>query len=231
MHRSLSIATKWFLRRRGDHPPPPPPPLSFFCSRPFSGYRERLTYASLHSINFDDALSLFCEMLHSHPLPTILDFTRVLTAIAKMNKHHDAVVEALGISHDLYTCTILIDCLCRCSRLSLALSVLADIVTYNVLLDCLCSKGKVEKAMVMVEDMEKREGSLALRGVKPDAIAYRTTISGLSRKGRRREADKLCRKMKEDGIIVPIKCIHNDETLTDHHTSSSLAEFIKVIHE
>lgn len=173
MHRSLSIATKWFLRRRGDHPPPPPPPLSFFCSRPFSGYRERLTYASLHSINFDDALSLFCEMLHSHPLPTILDFTRVLTAIAKMNKHHDAVVEALGISHDLYTCTILIDCLCRCSRLSLALSVLADIVTYNVLLDCLCSKGKVEKAMVMVEDMEKREGRYV------DIVTYSIIIRGM----------------------------------------------------
>uniref|UniRef100_M4EG13 Pentacotripeptide-repeat region of PRORP domain-containing protein n=1 Tax=Brassica campestris TaxID=3711 RepID=M4EG13_BRACM len=471
MHRSLSIATKWFLRRRVN---PPPPPLSFFCSRPFSGYRERLATASLHSINFDDALSLFCEMLHSRPLPTILDFTRVLTAIAKTNKHHDAVVylcrkmEALGISHDLYTFTILIHCLCRCSRLSLALSVLAkmtklgiepsvvtlgsllngfcrgsklrealslsltpwgvnltssfttpsgrwseaarlvrdmikrrkidpnvifysgmihvfvkegnlfeavnlykemilrsvdtnvftynslinglcvdgrlgeakrmfdsmrcspdlvtyntlikgfckskrvedgmrllcemaregivgdaftyntlihgycqagklsvalkvfgrmvdcgvapDVVTYNVLLDCLCSKGKVENAMVMVEEMEKREMyvdivtysiiirgmcrsnkvkeawclfcSLALKGVKPDAIAYRTMISGLSREGRRREADKLCRKMKEDGIIMPIKCIHNDETLRDHHyTSSSLAELIKVIHE
>ncbi|CAF2039395.1 BnaA09g12140D [Brassica napus] len=437
MHRSLSIATKWFLRRRGD-----PPPLS----RPFSGNRrERLATASLHSINFDDALSLFCEMLHSRPLPTILDFTRVLTAIAKTNKHHDAVVylcrkmEALGISHDLYTFTILIHCLCRCSRLSLALSVLAkmtklgiepsvvtlgsllngfcrgsklrealslsltpwgvnltssfttpsgrwseaarlvrdmikrrkldpnvvfysgmihvfvkegnlfeavnlykemirrsvdpnvftynslinglcvdgrlgeakrmfdsmscspdlvtyntlikgfckskrvedgmrllcemaregivgdaftyntlihgycqagklsvalkvfgrmvdcgvapDVVTYNVLLDCLCSKGKVENAMVMVEEMEKRD-ILALKGVKPDAIAYRTMISGLSREGRRREADKLCRKMKEDGIIMPIKCIHNDETLGDnHYTSSSLAEFIKVIHE
>ncbi|KAG2277497.1 hypothetical protein Bca52824_060052 [Brassica carinata] len=163
-----------------------------------------------------------------------------------------------GIIGDVFTYNTLIHGYCQAGKLSVALKVFGrmvdcgvapDVVTYNV-----------EKAMVMVEDMEKREGmyvdivtysiiirgmcrsgkvreawclfcSLALKGVKPDAIAYRTMIAGLSRKGRRREADKLCRKMKEDGIIMPIKCIHNDETLRDHHASSSLAEFIKVIHE
>ncbi|CAA7031943.1 unnamed protein product [Microthlaspi erraticum] len=101
MPRSIAIATastaKGFLRRRHllergnfDNPEAASHSFCVIWSRPFSGathYRERLRNGFLRSIKFDDAFNLFCEMLRSRPLPSIVDFTRVLTAIAKMNKY------------------------------------------------------------------------------------------------------------------------------------------------
>ena len=58
--------------------------------------------------NVDHAIDLFDTMLHMRPLPSILDFTLLLNAIARM-KHYSLVItlikhiESFGISPDLYT--------------------------------------------------------------------------------------------------------------------------------
>ena len=68
--------------------------------------------------NVDHALDLFDTMFHMRPLPSILDFTLLLNAIARM-KHNSLVItlikqiELFGISPDLYTLTILINCFCH----------------------------------------------------------------------------------------------------------------------
>ena len=41
--------------------------------------------------NLDHALGLFDSMLHMHPLPSIVDFTQLLGAIARM-KHYSIVI-------------------------------------------------------------------------------------------------------------------------------------------
>jgi leucine-rich PPR motif-containing protein len=98
------VRRHYLLLERGNNP-------ETSLSRSFSGashhhhYRERLRN-ELHCIKFDDAFSLFCEMLQSRPIPSIVDFTRVLTVIAKMNKFDIVIylyhkMENLGISHDL----------------------------------------------------------------------------------------------------------------------------------
>ncbi|GLT71738.1 hypothetical protein SLA2020_437360 [Shorea laevis] len=45
--------------------------------------RDRCRSRSLR--NLDEALGLFHTMLHMHPLPTLVDFNQLLTAIARMN--------------------------------------------------------------------------------------------------------------------------------------------------
>jgi hypothetical protein len=44
--------------------------------------------------NVDDALCVFDRMLHMHPLPSIVDFNQLLTAIARM-KHHSTVISLI----------------------------------------------------------------------------------------------------------------------------------------
>jgi len=64
-------------------------------------------------LKLDDVVALFSDMAQSRPLPSIVEFSKLLSAIAKMNKF-DLVIsfgekmESLGISHNLYTYNILI---------------------------------------------------------------------------------------------------------------------------
>lgn len=64
--------------------------------------------------NLDHALDLFDEMLHMDPLPSIVDFTGLLAAIARM-KHYPVVITlfkqmgSLGIAPDLSTLNFLIN--------------------------------------------------------------------------------------------------------------------------
>lgn len=89
----------------------------------------------------------------------------------------------------------------------------------------MCRSGKVKEVWCLF-------CSFVFKGVKFDVIVYRIMILGLFREGWWCEVDKLCRKMKEDGIIMLIKCIYNDEIFGDnYYISLLLVEFIKVIYE
>ena len=82
--------------------------------------------------NVDHALDLFNTMLHMRPLPSIDNFTHILGVIARM-KHYPAVIslikriESFGISPDVYTLTILINCFYHLNRLDFGITVLATI--------------------------------------------------------------------------------------------------------
>ena len=66
----------------------------------------------------DDALTLLNQMLHTHPRPSLFEFTQLLGTIVRM-KHYEAAVsllrqmELLGIHHDVYTLNIVLNCFCR----------------------------------------------------------------------------------------------------------------------
>ena len=58
--------------------------------------------------NLDDALPLFDRMLHMRPLPSIVDFTQLLGAIARMKYYSEVIalikqMESSAISPDNYT--------------------------------------------------------------------------------------------------------------------------------
>ena len=83
--------------------------------------------------NLDHALGLFDTMLHMHPLPSTVDFTQLLGAITRM-MHYSVVItliqrmELFGISPDVYTLTVLINCYCHLNRVNFVFSVLATIL-------------------------------------------------------------------------------------------------------
>ena len=65
--------------------------------------------------NLDHVLDLFDKMLHMHPLPSIVDFTRMFGSIARM-KHYPIVITLIrdmgsfGITLDVCTLKVLINC-------------------------------------------------------------------------------------------------------------------------
>ena len=88
--------------------------------------------------NLDHALGLFDTMLHMHPLPSIVDFTQLLGAIARM-KHYSVVITLIrdmgsfGITPNVYTLNVLINCYCHLNRVNFGFSVLATILKLGYL--------------------------------------------------------------------------------------------------
>ena len=168
-------------------------PYDFFCLQGFSGlssyrnlsYKEKLR-SGLFSIKKDDAVALFQSMIQSRPLPTGIDFNRLFSGIAR-TKQYDLVLalcnqmELNGISHDLYTLSIVINCFCRCRKLGFAFSAMGKIfklgyepntITFNTLLNGLCLEGRVFEAVELVDCM-------VLSQHVPDLITLNTLVNGL----------------------------------------------------
>ena len=136
--------------------------------------------------NLDHALNLFDTMLHMRPLPSIDDFNHMLGAIARM-KHYSVVVTlikqmgSLGVSPDVYTVNVLINCFCCLNRVDFGFSSLGrvlklgyqpDCITLNTLVKGLCLQGNIARAVRMVDELEKK-------GYELDVITYGTIVNGL----------------------------------------------------
>ena len=140
--------------------------------------------------NVDHALDLFDTMLHMHPLPSVVDFNHLLAAIPRM-KHYTLPIslikrmELFGISPNVYTLTVLINCFCHLNRVDFGFSVLATIlklgyiphsVILTTLVKGLCLQGNIAGAVRLVEDMEKN-------GYQPNEITCGTILNGLCKIG------------------------------------------------
>ncbi|GLT71945.1 hypothetical protein SLA2020_439270 [Shorea laevis] len=171
--------------------------------------RDRCRSRSLR--NLDDALGLFDRMLHMHPLPSIVDFNQLLSAIARL-KHHSTVItlikemELSGIAPDVYTLGVLINCFCLLNRVDLSFSILARILKLgfqpnctilNTLVKGLCLQGKIAEASRFVNEMEKK-------GYKPDTVTYGTIMNCLCKIGMTGEAIGLLRKMEEANLELDV---------------------------
>jgi pentatricopeptide repeat protein len=134
--------------------------------------------------NLGDALCLFDRVLHMHPLPSIVVFNRLLSAIARM-KYHSTVIslikemELLGIAPDACTLGVLINCFCHLNRVDVGFSILARIlklgfqphyIILNTLVGGLCLHGKIAEASKFVNEMEKN-------GYKPNTVTYGVLIN------------------------------------------------------
>ncbi|CAN8245587.1 unnamed protein product [Cochlearia groenlandica] len=200
MFRSLKSSV--FLWKKGE----------FQATRAFSSKYH------LRSIGFKDALDLFDNMVHSHPIPSIVDFTKLLTSISNMKRYETVInlfhsLETIGISHDLYSFTILIDCYCRCYQQSLALSLLGKmmklgfkpsivtlgslVMTYNTLINGFCKSKRVDDGLKLLKllDLMVSKGSL------PDVVTYNTLINGFCKSKRVEDGMKLFCEMYSDGLI------------------------------
>nr|XP_023903992.1 putative pentatricopeptide repeat-containing protein At1g12700, mitochondrial [Quercus suber] len=140
--------------------------------------------------NLDHALGLFDKMLHMHPLPSVVDFTQLLGAIARM-KHYSVVITLfrdmgpLRITPSVYTLNVLINCYCQLKRVDFGFSVLATVLklgyqptqsTLNTLVKGLCLQGDISGAVRLVEEREKK-------GYQPNVITCGTIVNVLCKIG------------------------------------------------
>ncbi|XP_019057199.1 PREDICTED: pentatricopeptide repeat-containing protein At1g12300, mitochondrial-like [Tarenaya hassleriana] len=170
-------------------------------------YRERLR-SGFGNSNVKDAVDVFDQMVRSRPLPSIVDFSKLLSAIAKMKRYGIVIslckkMELHGISHSNYSLSILINCFCRSRQVGLGFSVLGkimklgyepDVITFNTLINGLCIEGKLSAALSLVERMVKD-------GYTPDVVTCTTVVNGLCLQGRIHEAVTLVDQMPKKGHI------------------------------
>lgn len=142
-------------------------------------------------------------MLLSRPLPTVIDFNKLFSAVAKTKQHSLVLslskqMESNGVAFDLYTLNITMNCFCRLRKLGLAFSVLSKIlklstITFSTLVNGLCLEGRVSEAVALVDRMVELN-------VRPDLITLTTLVNGLCLKGYVSEAMSLIDRMVEHGF-------------------------------
>ncbi|MFQ6645617.1 hypothetical protein Gotur_020316, partial [Gossypium turneri] len=87
--------------------------------------------------NVEDALASFKKMIDKYPLPSILEFTKILSPIVRM-KHYATVVsmcrqmEVLGVPHNVYSFNILINCFCQLGHTDFGFSVFGKMLKLGV---------------------------------------------------------------------------------------------------
>ncbi|KAG7591452.1 Pentatricopeptide repeat [Arabidopsis thaliana x Arabidopsis arenosa] len=190
-----------------------PNELLFCCERGFSGfsdrnlsYRERLR-SGIVDIKKDDAIDLFQEMIGSRPLPSLVDFSKLFSAVARTKQYNLVLdlckqMELKGIAHNNYTLSIMINCFCRCRKLCYAFSALGkimklgyepDTITFSTLINGFCLEGRVPEALELVDRMVEMKH-------RPDLIMINTLVNGLCLKGKVSEAVVLIDRMVESGF-------------------------------
>ncbi|TYH21523.1 hypothetical protein ES288_A04G050800v1 [Gossypium darwinii] len=117
--------------------------------------------------NVDHALSLFNKMIEKYPKPSIVEFTKLFATIVRM-KHYVIVVsmcsqmELLGVSHDVYSVSISINCFCQLGRIDFGFSVLGkmlklgvepDVVIFSTLINRLCNQSNISVAVCVFDIM------------------------------------------------------------------------------
>lgn len=166
------------------------------CERDLSGisngkvcFRERLR-SGIVDIKEDDAVDLFEEMVGSRPRPTLVNFSRLFSAVARTKQFNLVLdfcrqMELNGIAHNIYTLNIMINCFCRCCKTCFAYSILGkvmklgyepDTTTFNTLINGLCLEGKVSEAVGLVDRM-------VANGCQPDVVTYSSIINGICKSG------------------------------------------------
>jgi len=127
-----------------------------------------------------------------------------LSAIVRMG-HYETVItlskqmELAGISHNVYTLSILINCFSPLNHVDLGFSVLSkiiklgfqpDTVTFSTLINGLRTVGKAAQAVEVLNDF-------VARGYQPHVHTYTAIIKGLCKIGETTVASGLLKKMEE----------------------------------
>ncbi|KDP42617.1 hypothetical protein JCGZ_24391 [Jatropha curcas] len=147
-----------------------------------------------------------------------LELNKILSALVRM-KHYATVIslskqmEMFGISHDIYSFNILINCFCHLDRVDFgedkfgeAVDLFDDIVekgyqpnvyTYNVIVNGLCKIGKTTVAFGILKRMVEK-------GCEPDLVSYNAIFDSLCKDRFVTEALDLFFKIKSKGILPDV---------------------------
>ncbi|WZZ11195.1 hypothetical protein YC2023_097116 [Brassica napus] len=191
------------------------------CGRDFSclssdrnlSYKERLT-SGIAGINKDDAVHLFKSMLRSRPLPTVTDFNKLFSTVAKTKQHSLVLslskqMEFNGVAFDLYTLNITMNCFCRLRKLERKLKeaeelynemitrgIDPDTITYNSLIDGLCIENRLDEANQMVDVV------MVSKGCDPDIVTFNILINGYCKAKLVDEGMRVFREISLRGLVA-----------------------------
>ncbi|XP_071718239.1 putative pentatricopeptide repeat-containing protein At1g12700, mitochondrial [Rutidosis leptorrhynchoides] len=158
----------------------------------------------------DDALKVFDEMLHRQPLPSTIEFNKLITPIIKLKDYTTALtlfkrLNLMGIPANIYTMNISINCYCRLNQVTYAFALLATIfkqghpptlATYNTLINGLVLADRVLEAVELFKKL------LREKVCEPDQVTYGVIINGLCKVGETSKALELLNFM-ETGSSKP----------------------------
>ncbi|KAF7813065.1 pentatricopeptide repeat-containing protein [Senna tora] len=187
------------------------PPFSFAFNLIFSSHSHSLPNSTN---NIHDAVSSFNRLLLMRPLPSVVQFNKILGAIVKMKQYRTAIslssrAQSKSITPSLVFLSILINSYSHLGQMYFAFSVLGKIlkmvakgflfneVSYGTLVNGLCKAGKTRIAIDVLPRIERQ-------GIKPNIVMYNTIIDGLCKDGLITEARDLCSEMIELGIFPNI---------------------------
>ncbi|XP_010484817.1 PREDICTED: pentatricopeptide repeat-containing protein At1g62590-like [Camelina sativa] len=231
MRRLFAIAStaKRFVRRnlQGKGNPRTAPSTFDLCwgRRDFSGhsydYREKLRNG-LSDIKLDDAVDLFSEMVKSRPFPSIIEFSKLLSGIAKMNKL-DAVISMGEQMQKAGDFTQISDVVALVDQIVELGYHQPNTVTFNTLIHGLFLHNKASEAVALVDRM-------AEKGCLPNLVTYGTVVNGLCKRGDIDLALHLLKNM-EQGKIEADVVIYNtviDGLCKYKHVNDALNLFNKM---
>ncbi|XP_071728844.1 pentatricopeptide repeat-containing protein At1g03540-like [Rutidosis leptorrhynchoides] len=195
----IASAVNSFIKFTGDLSP-----TNIFFETPFSYFFHRTVSKSY---NLNDAYNLFDEMTHKRPLPSVLKFTHLLTAVTRM-KHYSSSLDlfkhmcSIGVPLNKYTIGISIKCCCHLHRTNDGFALLGicfrqaivpDVWIYSTLLDGLVIEGRILEAEIFFKKLIKQNLC------EPNVVMYSTMIKGLCKYGKNCTAIGLLRLMNERG--------------------------------
>ncbi|KDP44284.1 hypothetical protein JCGZ_22913 [Jatropha curcas] len=180
--------------------------VSFSSSKSSNHLRGKSKSGSFH--NIDDCLASFNLMLHSNPPSPIKEFSKLFSALVRM-KHYATVIslskqmEMFGISHNIYSFNVLINCFCHLDCVDFGYSLMGKIfklgfqptiVTFNTLIHGLCRVDKFGEAVDLFDDIVEK-------GYPPDVYTYNVIVNGLCKIGKTNVAFGVLKRMVEEGCL------------------------------
>ncbi|KAL9234892.1 hypothetical protein vseg_009708 [Gypsophila vaccaria] len=171
--------------------------------------------------NIDIPVNLFTRMISLRPLPSIFDFTAILSGIVKL-KHLRPHRTVVSLSRELdlleefrpnlhYVCVVA-NCYCHLGRVDFAFGVFGrsiklgfatDCVMFNTLINGLIQNDQLRQAVSVLDKVVRL-------GVRPSVVTHGAMVKGLCRIGDNAGALNLLRKMKsESSICKPNRVIYN----------------------
>nr|VDD55960.1 unnamed protein product [Brassica oleracea] len=185
----------------------------------------------------DDGMKLFREISLNGLVADTITYSILIQGFCqegKLNVAKELFQEmvSVGARPNTVTYGILLDGLCDNGELEEALEILDKMHTskmdpgigvYNIIIHGMCNARKVDDAWDLFSSL------LPLKGVKADVKTYTIMIAGLCNKGSLSEADKLFKKMGEDGI-APDGCTYNT-LIRAHLGGSGVATSVELIEE
>ncbi|KAJ6928974.1 hypothetical protein NC652_012980 [Populus alba x Populus x berolinensis] len=129
------------------------------------------------NISIDDALASFYRMVRVNPRPSVAEFGKFIGSFAKKKQYSTVVslcnhMDLFGVTHNVYSLSALINCLCRLNHVDFAVSILGkmvklgiqpNVITFNTLLNGVCMEGKIKEAEELFNEMVRQ-------GHEPDVI-------------------------------------------------------------